>query len=208
MASVFRFFVTVVFLMSGSFGRAVCRDAEILEPATKSTVVVAQPVIVWRPIVGVSDYRVEVESRMPEGRVLVSLDTQLSGTSLRLPQALTDSRAGVKVRVTAGCPADGGSRLREQAASFYIDTSPLCPVPERIQVSSDRRSIEWSATEKATRYDVTLLRPDGTVVRQAQTQRRTFPLPDTGDTLVATVRPYCATGFGRVGSALITPQAP
>lgn len=187
-----------------------CQDAEITDPAARSTVTEARPVLGWRAIPRTSRYRVEIESRVPEGRAVVSLDTHVSSTLFRPPQLLTNFRAAVKVRVTAGCPADDGGQLRGKAASFYIDTSPLCPAPAEIALSNDQRNVEWSPTDKAIRYVVTLLRPDGTVVRQGQTQRRAFPfpLPRDGEALVATVRPYCATGFGLWGSALIAPARP
>jgi hypothetical protein len=177
------------------------------QPLAGSTVTEARPSVFWHAIGGASRYRVEIESRVAKGHVLVSVDTPVSGTTFRLPQTLTDFRAAVKVRVTSGCPADDGSRLREKAASFFIDTSPLCPAPARIAMSYDQRNVEWSATEKAVRYDVTLLRPDGTVMRRGQTQRRGFALPSASETLVAVVRPYCVTGFGPLSSAIIPPAA-
>ncbi len=164
----------------------------------------ARPILSWRAIPGASQYRVEIESRVPEGRVLVSLDTQESGTSFRPPQPLTDFRSAVKVRVTAGCPSDDGSRLREKPSSFQIDTSPLCPGPARIALSEDGRDIQWSAVPAAIRYDVMLLGSHGSVRLERQTQRTGLPLPANTEPLAAVVRAYCPTGFGsRVLSLLI-----
>jgi len=190
-------------------GPRTCREAEITEPAADSTVAEARPIVAWRGIAEASRYRVEMESRIPEGRALVSLDTQVSVTTFRPPQPLTDFRAAVKVRVTADCPADDGSRLREKPAHFQIDTSPLCPAPARIAVSDDGREVEWSAVPTAIRYDVTLLSPDDGVVRlQQQTQRTRLPFPGTGETLVVVVRAYCPTGFGTRGLALVATAKP
>jgi hypothetical protein len=185
---------------------AICAEAELIEPA--AIVADARPLITWRAIEGASRYRVEIESRVPEGRVLVSLDTQVSGTSFQPPRPLTDFRSAVKVRVTAGCPTDDGSRLREKPASFHIDTSPLCPAPARIAASDDRQYLEWSAVARAIRYDVTLLSTDGVVRWQGQTQQTRFPIANSVGTLVAVVRGYCATGFGPGGSALIATPKP
>jgi hypothetical protein len=187
-----------------SSGYATCSEAELIEPA--AIVAEARPILSWKPISGASQYRVEIESRVPEGRVLVALDTQVSGTRFRPPQPLTDFRSAVKVRVTAGCPTDDGSRLREKPASFQIDTSSLCPGPERIGPSEDGRDIQWSAVPAAIRYDVVLLGPDGPdidVRLERQTQRTRLPLPATGETLIAAVRAYCPTGFGPRGLALV-----
>jgi hypothetical protein len=186
-----------------------CQEVEGAELAVRSVAREGRPVLAWKALPGADQYRVEIESRIPEGQVLVSLDTQVTGTTFRPPQPLTDSRAAVKVRVTAGCPADDGSRLRERGATFSIDTSPLCPSPMRVAVSADRRGIEWSATPAAMRYDVTLLSPeDGAVRQRGQTQRPRFTLPATGEMLVAVVRPYCATGFGARASALVVAPKP
>jgi hypothetical protein len=188
-------------------GFPACQDAEVVGPAKTFSNV--RPAVAWRAIPGTSQYRVEIESRVPEGRSLVSLDTQVSGTAFRPPQPLTDSRAAVKVRVTAGCPADDGSRLREKPATFHIDTSPPCPAPAQIAASDDQREIEWPAVAKAIRYHVTFLDPDdGVVLGQGQTQRTRFALPATGKRLVAVVRPYCTTGFGSRGSALVATPKP
>jgi hypothetical protein len=183
------------------FLASVCSEAELIEPA--AIVADARPTLSWRAIPGVSQYRVEIESRIPEGRVLISLDTQVSGTRLQPPQPLTDFRAAVKVRVTAGCPADDGSELREKPATFQIDTSPLCPGPARIALSGDGQDIEWPAVPRATRYDVVLVGPDGGVRLERQTRRTRLPLPANGETLTAVVRAYCPSGFGPRGLALV-----
>src|SRR2546426_398899 len=114
---------TVLFVIARSSGPSICQEAEVTQPSGGSTVADARSVVAWRAIPGATHYRVEVESRVPEGPVLVSLDTQVSATAFRPPQPLTDFHAAVKLRVTAGCPTDDGSRLREKYASFYIDTS-------------------------------------------------------------------------------------
>jgi hypothetical protein len=179
-----------------------CREMAVRIAVTE--VAFARPRLEWSVAPGVEHYRVEIEGRIPEGRVLMSLDTRVSGTTFQTPQSLTDFKVSLKVRVTAGCPADDGSRLRERAASFYVDTSPLCPVPTRIALSGDRRSIEWSATPGALRYEVSLRREDGSEVERGPTQRPRFPVPETGETLIAVVRPYCETGFGARGVALLS----
>jgi hypothetical protein len=99
-------------------GTVACQSSGIVAPARGSTVADARPVLTWLVIPGAIRYRVEIESRVPEGRILVSLDTQVSGTRFQPPQPLTDHRAAVKVRVTAGCPPDDGGRLRDQPATF------------------------------------------------------------------------------------------
>jgi hypothetical protein len=181
-----------------------CRAATIVEPSYHEVTSDRRPAITWSAVPNVTRYRVELESRNPEGRVFASIDTQVSSPLFRPAQPLTDARAAVKVRITAGCPADDGSQLRAQPASFFIDTAPLCPGPARIDVSENARGIQWAPTPNATRYDVTLLRPDGAPVTKGQTSRPEFALPAGVEPVVAVVRPYCATGFGPYTSALIS----
>jgi hypothetical protein len=183
-----------------------CREAVITQPTNGAWSFDPLVELRWRAIAGSERYRVELESRMPEGRVLASIDTHVTGTSFRPPRSLTDSRAVIKARVTAGCPADEGSELRAQSASFFIDTSPLCPGPARIDSRENLKSIEWAPTPNATRYDVTLLRADGAQIVKGQTQRPEFAVPASSDPLIAVVRPYCATGFGPYTSALISAE--
>ena len=185
-----------------------CQRIAIRQPSGGATITDARPVVTWIPTSDATRYWVEVESRIPEGRILVSLDTQVTGTRFQPPQPLTDHRAAVKVRVTAGCAPDNGGALREQPATFYIDTSPLCPAPARIALSGDRRTVEWPVVSKAVRYEVTLLRPDGTVAGRGQTRQNNFAVPARAGTLVAVVRPYCATGFGQRASALVSVAPP
>jgi hypothetical protein len=193
----------LLFVARGAWfsGGSTCAEAEPIEPP--AIVADARPILSWQAIPGASQYRVEIESRVPEGRVLVSLDTQVSGTRFQPPQPLTDYRAAVKVRISAGCPIDDGSQLREKTASFQIDTSPLCPGPARIAVSGDGQDIEWSAVPRATRYDVVLIGPDGGIRLERQTQRTRLPLPANREMLAATVRAYCPSGFGPRGLALV-----
>ena len=173
-----------------------CSEAVITHPASGAWSFEPLVELRWQALAGPERYRVELESRLPEGRVLASIDTHVGGTSFRPPRPLADSRAVIRVRVTAGCPADDGNRLRTQPATFFIDTSPLCPGPSLIDVGERHRSIAWTPTPKATRYDVTLLRPDGIQIVKGQTQRPEFAVPASEDPLIAVVRPYCATGFG------------
>ena len=182
-----------------------CEEALIQAPPARSTVAEAQPAVRWEPLAGVTTYRVEVESRIPEGRVLVALDTMVTGTSSRPPRPLTDFRAAVKLRVSAGCPADDGSALREKGAWFLVDTSSLCPFPDPLTLSPDRRWLELTPVTGALRYDVSLRETDGEPRAEGQTKESRYALPAEGRPFVAIVRPYCPTGFGRRASMLVTP---
>ena len=199
--------LAVVLSRMGSQADVRCQPVEITTPPAGSSVAETRPVVMWSAVPGVRSYRMQIESRVANGPALVSLDTHVEGTRFEPPQRLTDFRAIVKVLVTSGCPPDDGGQLRSQPASFFIDTTPLCAGPARIDRSENAHSIQWAPTPHATRYDVTLLRPDGTLVARGQTHGPAFALPAGpagNDALVAVVRPFCNTGFGAYAAALIS----
>lgn len=185
-----------------------CRQSQLLSPAAESVVADARPTLRWSPIQSVNRYRVELVSRAPNGRALTSIDTQVTGLTFRPAQPLTPYRAEVKVRVSSGCEPDDGQFVHERPAAFHIDTSPLCPAPERIVLSRDGRNVEWPAVEGAASYEVTLLRADdASEVSRATTPHNSFPNEGSSGMRVAVVRPHCSTGYGPYGSALIEPTS-
>ena len=103
----------------GSVGYAEehCPVVEMLEPAG-GTIAESRPLFQWKPLPGVDRYRVRLQSRVPEGELLVSIDTLIEGTSFRPPRPLTSYRAIITVSITAACT--GGevvdSGVRKQAA--------------------------------------------------------------------------------------------
>jgi hypothetical protein len=182
-----------------------CREMRLKSPVDVE-VAEAQPRLTWRDEGGV--YRLQVEARQPEGRLLTAFDTTVRGSSFRAPSQLTSDRATVKVRLSRGCAPDDGSRLRETVASFVIDTAPLCPGPVRVSLAQHDRSIEWGAAGGAVRYDVSLRRPDGTEIQRGEVRRPEYPIPaNITEPFIAVVRPYCATGYGNRVAAFIEPPA-
>jgi hypothetical protein len=197
--------ITVLVLL-GAMRLDACAELDVRLVGRRSESVYMRPMLIWREVPQSTRYRIELESSVPEGPVLFSVDTQVASTSFQPPKNLTDCRAAVKVRVTSGCAPDDGSLLRGRPAILHIDTSSLCPAPARIARSADGREIQWPAVPAAIQYEVTLLRSDddATIVSRGQTNQPRFALPPTPGTLVAVVRPYCPTGFGPYGSALVT----
>lgn len=179
-----------------------CIQSDIKAPVRGATTSEGRPELHWSGSAS-GPFRVEIESRVPEGPTLVRLDLLATSLSVRLPGALTDSRAAVRVRVTSGCDVDDGKGLLETGATFWIDTSPLCPAPVEVSLTADGKGLEWPATPGAVLYDVSLRQEDGDPLAQGQTIRPRFALPAAARTIVAVVRPYCETGFGPRGLAII-----
>jgi len=175
-----------------------CERVQLLYPGEGALVAERRPAIRWEPLTGVDRYRVQLESRIPEGRVLVSLDTVVTGTTFSPPQPLTDFRAAVKLRVTSQCAAEGFEALREQAAWFYIDTSPACPSPSGLRFDAATSALEWRPEGPALRYEILLFDAAGGALRyRGESLGTRAALPRALSSGIAAVRPFCAAGYGR-----------
>src|SRR5204862_7089925 len=103
---------------------AECVPVEILDPVRNSTIHGARPDIRWSGLSGVKVYRVQIESRVPEGQVIERIDTRVGDTRFVPPRPLTERRAAVKLLVTADCPEP--TSIATRPASFFIAVAPNC----------------------------------------------------------------------------------
>lgn len=172
-----------------------CPQVQIVSP--QGSVHERQPNIAWTPAEGVDSYRVELESRVPEGRTLVQLDTKTYGNSFRPPQRLTDFRANVSVKVTPQC---AHTRLARPAVhKFQIDTAPLCVLlPDSVKYHVEASDVRWKAVEQADQYQVSVFAgSDGALLLRKETLQPQLRLsPPAPETAVVAVRPHCKTGWG------------
>lgn len=153
-----------------------CPAAELMAPAIGQTVSAGRPSIEWRAIPGVERYRVQMESRIPEGRVLNRFDTVVSGTKFVPPTALADEQAAVKVLVTAECSAASQPTVIEEPARFFIDLRASCPVPAAVQAKDGKR-ITWGKVAGAQQYELAVYSTiDGRSLLQAETLDVVYPL--------------------------------
>jgi hypothetical protein len=174
-----------------------CDVAELVQPAPRSNSADPAPLIVWRKIQGVDDYRVEIESRVPEGEALVIFDVNVRGDSYRPPKHLTDSRAAVKVRISHGCSLDHGHALREMPATFFIDTAKQCPAPTNLNLSANGEAITWEPQLKATQYVIaTLSARDGSFLTRSEVQRPPIAIAPSDEPRFVIVKSYCLSVYG------------
>jgi hypothetical protein len=113
----------------------------------------ASPRVEWMPVSDVHHYLVWLESRVPEGRVLVSEEFQTSGTYLVPPRPLTTSKATVRLRVTAVCKDNTQAVL---STRFRIDEDRTCklnaaPVTEQ---DNGQWKVHWETLLTAQRYEI------------------------------------------------------
>lgn len=186
-------FVIASFVLAGNAYADSCRIAEVVAPTKGETIASARPGIQWRALPGVERYRVQMESRMPEGRVLNRFDTVVVGTKFVPPAALTDERAAVKVLVTAECGAGKQPSVIEEPARFFIDLRHSCPAPS-IVVEQGR--VAWGKVAGAQRYEVAAYSVlDGRSVLQAETLDPSYRLPDIPQGGFVMVRTRCADAY-------------
>src|SRR5262245_19744191 len=108
--------------------------------------------LAWTPVEGATAYRVRLQSRVPNGRVVASHDTVVTTPSFRPPQPLAEHRAKVTVRLNAVCGAETSA---ESVSWFLIDTSVGCNIGElnakaaggKARLRSEERRVgkEWRA---------------------------------------------------------------
>jgi hypothetical protein len=174
-----------------------CPAPRITAPAADVTLAAARPTLQWAPVPGATGYRVQLVSRVPEGGVIVSLDTLATAPSFAPPQPLTDLGAIVRVTVAARC---GAETSPETALRFFIDTRLGCPAVADPAVERDGSGVRlrWQPVEGVERYEVLAYAAgDGRLLGRGETREPSFALPGAGDApAVAAVRPRCRDGYG------------
>ena len=171
-----------------------CQVAEIETPR-ETLVADARARIAWKRIPDATAYRVQLLSRVPNGRIIASHDTVVKEPRFVSPQPLADQRAKVTVRVRAIC---GGETSAESVASFVIDTSALCRLEELgVKRAGGRAELEWKAVAGAGRYEVAAHDlVEGKLVASRETRATAAQLELGREAAVVSVRPGCASGLG------------
>jgi hypothetical protein len=175
-----------------------CLDPVVTSPARELTLSSVRPGITWEAVPGVSDYRLRLTSRQPEGRTFATIDTAVSGTRFVPPQAFTDGFAVVRVSVTSQCPA-GAVPTYPPAAEhrFYIDARPTCQVGG-LAVDAQAGHIAWTPTAGATRYEVFAFDAvDGRLLFKLDTREPHVIPASTADPAVVAVRAQCGEVLGQ-----------
>jgi hypothetical protein len=113
----------------------------------------ASPRFEWTPVSDAHHYLVWLESRVPEGRVLLSEEFQTGATFLVPPRPLTTGKATVRLRVTAVCKDNTQASL---SARFRIDEDTACRLkaPPSVVLDKGQWMARWDALPSAQRYDI------------------------------------------------------
>lgn len=184
-----------VFLLCGGAASlqamADCPQPSLVYPPTKE-IAEASPRIEWTPVADARHYLVWLESRVPEGKVLMSEEFQTAATYLVPPRALTAGKATVRVKVTAVCKDNTRATL---SARFRIDGDSSCRLQKSQQAESNDGvwKLRWDALQSAQRYEIRVHSAvDGKPVLARETSKTFMELGrlEPGTWLLA-VQPQC-----------------
>lgn len=132
--------------------QATCVAPGLVFP-TETEINEASPRIEWTPVANAAHYLVWLESRVPEGRVLVSEEFQTGATYFIPPRPLTTGKATVRIRVTAICKDETRSTL---STRLRIDADSACKLKAAptIGVNNEQLEVHWQPLPNAQRYEV------------------------------------------------------
>jgi hypothetical protein len=153
-----------------------------------------QPQLAWSATPGATAYRVRLQSRVPNGRVVASHDTVVTTPAFRAPQPLAEQRAKVTVRLSAVCGAETSA---ESVWWFVIDTSAACRLGEiNARAAAGKARVDWKPVPEARTYDVRVhALADGRLIASRETRASGAEL-ELREAAVVSVRPACAAGLG------------
>jgi hypothetical protein len=193
---IFRIALVAAAFLASNCAWAACPEAEITIPRQGELVADSRPRIAWRAVPGITRYRVQLESRIPEGKVLAQLDMIIAATQFVPPANLADERAAVKLLVTADCPDSPSIAI--SPAWFYIDVAQTCPAPRNLAFTGvDAARVEWARTTGATRYQYEVYAlADGRPIARNETTLTSFDLPRASFALLVGVRARCESVVG------------
>lgn len=101
-----------------------CSEALLLEPPAGQRLSGPDGEVLllkWRPIDGITEYRLQARGRMPEGGTVWSVDLMVSGYTHRLVLPAHVPLMALKLRVSSACAADGDA-IRAQPARVLIES--------------------------------------------------------------------------------------
>jgi hypothetical protein len=174
---------------------------------TDATVIADRQVqIAWAPVEGATAYRVRLQSRVPNGRVVASHDTVVTSPAFRPPQPLAEQRAKVTVRLNAICGAETSA---ESVSWFLIDTSAGCRIGElNARAAAGKATLQWKPVPEAQTYDVRVhALGDGRTIAARETRSLQAEV-ELREAAVVSVRPACAGGLGEAVYRVVAADAP
>ena len=201
--------------LSDSQAQQTCGTPNLLSPA-HTDITNAKPRLEWTPVAKAKHYRLWLESRAPEGRVLFTHDIQTAATYWTPPAALTETRALVKVKLTAICDGDGeradATPVSPPFTRFRIDTSANCVLPSdpRVTLAGSGADISWPGVAGADYYELSVFSGvEAKLARKNESRKTRFRLDALSPSVwMIGVRPHCPSGFGAYRFSVLNLEYP
>lgn len=130
--------------------QAACAAPTLVSPA-QAEIGQASPRFEWTPVGDALHYLVWLESRVPEGRVLLAEEFQTAATYLIPPRPLATGRATVRLRVAAVCK-DGTQAVL--SARFRIGEDKACSLKAAPVVEPNNGLVRWETLPAAQQYEI------------------------------------------------------
>lgn len=185
-----------------SHARETCATPVLISPA-EVDITEAKPRFEWTSVANAKRYRFWLESRLPEGRVLSTHDIQIFATSWIPPTALAETRALLKVKLTAMCDEgdnNDATPIAPPFVRFRIDTSVGCVIPAApiVRLVGQQADVSWPAVAGADYYELsTFFGDEAKFDRKNETRNAKFLLESLSPGVwTIAVRPHCSSGYG------------
>ena len=177
--------------LNAQMGGAGCTDTTVLVPEHSQVISEPRPLVVWQTTTQQFSHIV-LEARIPERELVQRIDTRVTGTSIKVPQELTNYRANVKVALSVPCVTAESGQSQTTNMRFYIDTGLACLPPAGFTQQAPGKLV-WSKASAVDAVEIVLFRvSDWKEVSRTRTSSTTYEMAGTkGLPLVAVARSVC-----------------
>lgn len=173
-----------------------CEPPHLLSPTLK-TIATAQPLIKWSAVSGATSYRLQINSRALEDKIIAQIDTQVTGTRYQVAQPLAESTARVAVVIIANC-GEGAADVVRGTGRFYIDLRPLCVLESAtVGRNTDNWRVTWPEVSGVASYEVAVYDRAGRLLAANTVRDQQFLVAadERGPAAVA-ITPHCTNSVG------------
>lgn len=135
-----------------AWAQTACERYELLTPKRGSQIADRQPELHWNGDAN-SSYRLQVAVLLPEGRVLESVDTVVTGTKWRPGAPVSVVTAVFKVLVSRNCPTMSIQDLNAQGPYFIVQAAEQCALKPQ-SVRQQGMALHWEVVTPVDRFKV------------------------------------------------------
>lgn len=146
-----------------------CEYPALQTPRRGSPIADLQPELIWAGDPQAS-YRVQVAVILPEGRILESVDTVVTGNRWKFVAPISVLHAAVKVIVSRNCPALSVQDLHADRPYFFINAFERCALkPSSLRQA--KNALQWDGATPADKFIVQVFELTRDVEHFVQTRR-------------------------------------